>query len=270
MATNCVRMRDAAAITDDAALGGRLKLLQPGRGHRFGHDAILLAAAVPAVSGEHVVDFGAGVGTAGLAVLARVPGARATLIEIDSDLAALARQNIARNAMSDRAIVVALDVGAPAQAFAAAGLGSGCADHVLMNPPFNEASHQASPDRDRARAHVGEASLLATWLTAAARILRPGGSVTVIWRAQAMPAVVGEVRERFGDVTALPIHGTEGQPAIRVIVQGLGASRGEFSLLPGLSLNDRTGKPSAQAEAVLRGTSPLALAERASSASRRA
>lgn len=263
-------MRDNAAVTDDAALGGRLKLLQPRRGHRFGHDAILLAAAVPAVAGEHVVDFGAGVGTAGLAVLARVPGARATLIEIDPDLAALARENIARNGMSDRAIVIALDVGTPAQAFAAAGLGSGSADHVLMNPPFNEASHQASPNRDRARAHVGDESLLATWLTAATRVLRPGGSVTVIWRAQAMSAVIGEVRERFGGVTALPILGTEGQPAIRVIVQGLGASRGEFALLPELALNDRMGRPSAQAEAILRRADALSLIERANSSSRRA
>ena len=31
--------------TDDAVLGGRLRLLQPKRGHRVGHDAILLAAA---------------------------------------------------------------------------------------------------------------------------------------------------------------------------------------------------------------------------------
>lgn len=263
-------MRDTAAITDDAALGGRLKLLQPSRGHRFGHDAILLAAAVPAAAGEHVVDFGAGVGTAGLAVLARVPRARATLIEIDPDLAALARENIARNAMSDRAIAVALDVGASAQAFAAAGLGSASADHVLMNPPFNEASHQVSPDRDRARAHVGEASLLATWLAAAARIVRPGGSVTVIWRAQAMPAAVAEVRERFGGVAALPIHGTQGQPAIRVIVQGFGASRGEIALLPELALNDRTGRPSAEAEAILRNADALQLIERANSSSRRA
>ena len=35
-------------ITEDAVLGGRLRLRQPRRGHRVGHDAILLAAACPA------------------------------------------------------------------------------------------------------------------------------------------------------------------------------------------------------------------------------
>ena len=59
---------DDAATTLDAVLGGRLSLRQPRRGHRFGHDAILLAAATDARSGQHAVELGAGVGAAGLAL----------------------------------------------------------------------------------------------------------------------------------------------------------------------------------------------------------
>ena len=76
-------------------LGGRLRLRQPARGHRFGHDAILLAAACPARAGEQVVDLGAGVGAAGLALAARVDGMPVTLVEIDPQLAALAAENAA-------------------------------------------------------------------------------------------------------------------------------------------------------------------------------
>src|SRR6202161_2894316 len=80
----CLKMpssltRFVAMVTDqvlqtseDAALGGRLFLRQPRKGHRFGHDAILLAAACSARPGEHLVDLGAGVGTAGLAGARRV------------------------------------------------------------------------------------------------------------------------------------------------------------------------------------------------------
>jgi len=50
--------------TDDAVLGGRLRLTQKKRGHRVGHDAILLAAVTDARPGDRVVDFGAGVGAA--------------------------------------------------------------------------------------------------------------------------------------------------------------------------------------------------------------
>src|SRR6516225_6411722 len=55
------------ATTDDAVLGGALRLRQPRRGHRVGHDAILLAASCPLEPGDSVVDLGAGVGAVGLA-----------------------------------------------------------------------------------------------------------------------------------------------------------------------------------------------------------
>src|SRR5258705_11683689 len=71
--------RPNADITDDAVLGGKLRLLQPRRGHRVGHDAILLAAAVPARLGEQAVDLGAGVGGAGLALAWRGRGPRGAL-----------------------------------------------------------------------------------------------------------------------------------------------------------------------------------------------
>src|SRR5215467_5753311 len=100
-------------LTDDAVLGGRLKILQPRRGHRVGHDAILLAAATAAVAGERAVDLGAGVGSAGLALAVRVDGVSVTLVDIDPDLTALARENATRNGLADRVSAIALDVTAP-------------------------------------------------------------------------------------------------------------------------------------------------------------
>src|SRR5689334_4802157 len=85
--------------TDDAVLSGRLRLRQPKRGHRIGHDAILLAAATAAHPGETAVDLGAGVGAAGLALASRVPGLSVKLIEIDENLCALAAANAKSNGM---------------------------------------------------------------------------------------------------------------------------------------------------------------------------
>src|SRR6478752_5149713 len=98
--TNCVPMpaktSRETAVTDDAVLDGRLRLLQPAKGHRVGHDAVLLAAATGAKKGEHVVDLGAGVGAAGLALASRVEGLRVTLVDIDPALSALAADNAKR------------------------------------------------------------------------------------------------------------------------------------------------------------------------------
>src|SRR5580704_17073471 len=137
-------------VTEDAVLGGRLQLLQPRRGHRVGHDAILLAAATAARDGEHVVELGAGVGAAGLAVAQRRDGVRVTLLERDPALAELAAENARRNCLAERVSVCALDVGAALADFAAAGLPPQSAQRVLMNPPFLDPSrHNLSPDQHR-------------------------------------------------------------------------------------------------------------------------
>src|ERR1700694_4330386 len=109
--TSCVLMRaDACLQSEDAVLGGRLRLRQFKHGHRVGHDAILLAAACPGRAGERAADLGAGGGAAGLAVSARVEGINVTLVEVDARLAVLARENTQLNGLAARVSVANLDV----------------------------------------------------------------------------------------------------------------------------------------------------------------
>jgi tRNA1(Val) A37 N6-methylase TrmN6 len=249
-------------LTDDAALGGRLRLLQPRRGHRFGHDAILLAAATPARAGDRIADLGAGVGTAGLALAARVDGARVTLVEIDARLAALAGDNAARNGFAERVDAVALDVAAPAEAFAAAGLAAESCDIVMMNPPFHDSAKlQASPDACRRKAHEIEAGKLTDWAAAARRLLRPGGILTLIFRADGLPALLDLV-DGFGGVTVMPVHPKSGAAAIRVLLAAVKGSRIPFAIREGLVLAGSDGTPTARIEAILRQGEALDLIER--------
>lgn len=240
-------------ITDDAILNGRLHLLQPRRGHRFGHDAILLAAAVPAQSGGRVVELGAGVGAASLALLSRVLDTTAILIEIDPALCELAAQNIARNGFSGRARAVALDAESEPETFRQAGIEPGSFDHVLMNPPFNDASHQPSPDAMRRRAHEGPEGLLAGWIETARELLTGSGQVTLIWRAEGVDEVLAALHGGFGAITVIPIYPAPGRLAIRVIVTAIRGSEAPQRTLQGLTLNGYDGKPSEEAERIMRG-----------------
>lgn len=247
-----------SGTSEDAVLGGRLVLRQPLRGHRFGHDAILLAAATAVQPGERAIELGAGVGTAGLALARRVAGLDVTLVEIDPALVELARSNAARNGLADRVRAVCLDVAAPESAFAAAGLIAASADRVLMNPPFN-APQNPSPDRGRRLARTASDGTLARWLATAARLLRPSGTVTLIWRADALGDVLATLAQNFGATTVLPIHPKPGAPAIRVIASAVKDHSGPLSLLPALVLADGNGKPTAQAETILRDGAALPL-----------
>jgi tRNA1(Val) A37 N6-methylase TrmN6 len=248
------------AISEDAALGGRLVLRQPVRGHRFGHDAILLAAAVAAEPGENAVEFGAGVGAAGLALARRVEGLAVTLLEIDPALTALARDNAERNGLAARVGAVCLDVAAEPAAFAAAGLEPESAAHVLMNPPFN-AAQNPSPDRGRRLARRASHDTLRQWLHATARLLHPSGTVTLIWRADGLDDVLAALANEFGGAAVLPVHPKPDAPAIRVIVRAVKGTKAPLMLRPGLVLADAAGKPTAECEAVLRRGAPLSLAE---------
>ena len=244
-------------LTDDAVLGGRLRLKQKRRGHRVGHDAILLAAATTARAGDRAVDLGAGVGAAGLALAVRVPGVEVTLVEIDPELAAIAAENIGRNGLDQRVRALTVDVAASADEFAARGLAAGTADHVLMNPPFNDPARQnVSPDLERRLAHAGGG--IGAWIDAAARLLHSAGTLTLIWRADGLPDVLAAL-DGFGGLTVLPVHGRAGQPAIRVLVAARKGGRAPLTLLPALMLNDAEGRPTGEAEAVLRDAAALPL-----------
>jgi tRNA1(Val) A37 N6-methylase TrmN6 len=249
-------------VTEDGVLGGRLRLRQFKDGHRVGHDAILLAAACPGRAGERVADLGAGVGAAGLALAARVADINVTLVELDPQVAALARENVALNRLADRVTVANLDVAAPARVYAAAGLDPGSLHRVLMNPPFNDPLRsRASPDNRRELAHRGCYDTLATWVRAAGRLLQSAGTLTLIWRADGLDDVLGALVPVFGGAMVLPVHPHPGKAAVRVLVRATKGSRAALALLPAFFLNDVSGHGSPEAEAVLRDGVILPLAE---------
>ncbi|WP_246801268.1 tRNA1(Val) (adenine(37)-N6)-methyltransferase [Bradyrhizobium genosp. L] len=246
-------------MTEDGFLGGQLTLQQPRSGHRAGHDAILLAAATAAQPGDRVVDLGSGVGAAGLAVARRVGAIDLALVEIDPDLAQLARNNAAANAI--RADVVILDVEADASAFADAALGPDSADVVLMNPPFNDATrHRASPDSVRQRAHVATATTLAGWVHVARRMLKSNGRLAMIWRADGLAEVLDALDRGFGSVEILPVHANAVSPAIRILVRAVKGGRAPLRLHAALVLNDESGVPNKWVQEVMAGKGGLPLA----------
>ena len=247
-------------VTDDAALGGRLRLLQPCQGHRFGHDAILLAAATPARDGDRAADLGAGVGAAGLALAARVAGVRVSLVEIDTGLAALAAENIVRNGLAGRVDAFIHDVAATEAALAGAGLARASCDAVLMNPPFNDPDrHRASPDLRRRLAHGLPQDALERWIATATRLLRRDGTLTVMFRADGAARLIAALDRDFGAIALMPVHPKPGANAIRVLLGAVKASRAPLAIRPGLILAADDGTTSPRAETVLRHAAALPL-----------
>ncbi|MGW5958459.1 tRNA1(Val) (adenine(37)-N6)-methyltransferase [Methylorubrum thiocyanatum] len=240
----------------DAFLGGRLRLRQPPRGaHRAGTDAVLLARLLAPAPGDTLYDLGASTGAVGLAAARMSEACRVVLVERDPDLAALARENASSNGLAERVAVIEADVLAPGAQRRAAGLEAGCADIVLTNPPFFEAGgHRPSPVPQKASAHAFAAGGLDLWLRTCADLLRPGGRLGLIHRADALPACLDALRGRFGDCAVRPVHARGDRPAIRVLIAAVKGSRAPCQLLPPLVLQDEAGRFTPEAEALHRGT----------------
>jgi len=244
-------------IVEDRLLDGRLRLLQPHKGHRAGSDAILLAAALPELGRGALLDMGAGVGTVGLAVALAQPELRVVLLERDPELAALAARNAGLNGMADRVTAVAGDVTARAALLTELGLAPAAFDAVAMNPPFYPpGGSRASPVPNRKAAHVAEGAL-APWLRTARRLLRPGGHLALIHRVEAFPEVLAGLETGFGAVTVRPVHAFADKPAIRVIVTAVLNSRKPAAILPAFVINGPDGKLTPASDAVHRGRGRL-------------
>jgi tRNA1(Val) A37 N6-methylase TrmN6 len=245
--------------TEDAFLGGALRLRQPKSGHRAGHDAMLLAAATLVRPGDRVVEFGAGIGAAGLALKRRERAIELVLVEVDGGLAALARENAIANDIA--ANVAVLDVTSPAEAFSSAGLAPDSVDVVLMNPPFNDAArHRPSPDQARASAHVASEATLENWIHAGRRILRSSGVLTLIWRADDLACVLSALERGFGSLKIQPVHSDDTRPAIRVLVRAVKGGKAPTQILSAVVLNNESGVPNKRVTEILEGRGVLPLA----------
>ena len=210
-------------LSRDAFLCGRLHLWQPVQGYRAATDAVLLAAACPAMAGQSVLDLGCGVGAASLCLATRVPGLHLAGLEVQPDYADLARRNAAENGIAMQ--VETGDLATMPRTLRRS------FDHVIANPPYYPKGGTPSPIAGRATAlQVGDAPLGA-WVQAAARRLAPRGWLTLICGADGLPDVLAAMGDKLGSAAVLPLAPRMGKPALRIILRARKTGKGAFRLL---------------------------------------
>jgi tRNA1(Val) A37 N6-methylase TrmN6 len=233
-------MSDGTPVTEDAFLGGRLRLRQPAKGHRAGTDAILLAAAAPAEVSGLVLDIGAGVGAAGLALAKLRPQLTFGLVENDPFAAALARDNLSLNGLVGLGQVYEADV-LSAESLSAAGLLAGSARLVITNPPFlDPARARLSSEPGKRAAHAMPAAqphALSAWIVACIALLEAGGLFVMIHKPEALPEILAALAGRAGALALLPVHAREGEPATRILLRGKKGGRAPLAIAPPLVLH---------------------------------
>jgi tRNA1Val (adenine37-N6)-methyltransferase len=239
-----------SAFSEDRFLDGRVIARQPIRGFRSGLDAVMLAAAVPAAAGDHVLELGCGAGVGSLCLAARVESCVITGIDTLGDLVDLANDNARANGMESRVHFVAGDALNPPAALRRS------FDHVLVNPPFHDDEGDISPDRARALA-LQDGGRLGDWISTGLKRVKSQGTFTSIIRADRLAEALAELPPR--GVTLFPLWPRSDTSAKRVILQLRKDSRAPPVLLPGLVLHETGGAYTRAADVILRGGGSLAL-----------
>lgn len=199
-------------LTCDAFLGGQLNVWQPKSGYRAGVDPVFLAASVPAISGQSVLELGCGAGVASLCLAKRVPDLRLTGLELQPEYADLARRNAQENVVNLNIIDGDLADMPPA-------LKQVTFDHVIANPPYFRRD-RSSPATDAGReTAMGEATELEAWVKAAAKRLAPKGYASFIHRAERLGDLLAALNGRLGSVQVLPLVPRQGRDARLVLVR---------------------------------------------------
>lgn len=232
-------------------LNKRVRLLQlpAGAGFRTSLDSVILAAACPAKAGEQVLDMGCGVGGASFCLLHRVPDLYLTGVEWEREYYDLAVRNIPINSAEGKAQFILSDIrdyqidGKPIY------------HHVMVNPPYNEAGqHMPSPDIVKARAlgHLESSLSLDDWILAGYRLLKSGGSFTIIYPTAGTDKIIRAMGKKFGAIEIIPLWSRAGLDSKRVIIRAIKGRHTPCTIRPGLVLHETDGSYTPEADAVVR------------------
>jgi len=183
------------------------------------------------------------VGAASFCLLYRLPFVKVLGIDIQPELISLAEENAKANGFLESFFTLSVSLKeVKGEQF----------DHIMSNPPyFPKGRGTASSLAQKHLSHYEETLSLKGWIQACAFLLRPKGSLTLIYTVERLPEVLKEM-EGFGEITLFPLWPKAGMPAKRIIIRARKGIQSASSLKSGLILHTSAGSYTKEADEILR------------------
>lgn len=175
---------------DDLGLDG-LKLIQDTDMFCFGIDAVMLSNFVHCTEGSRVVDLCTGNGIIPVLLSAKIPASEIIGVEIQEEVAKLARENVELNSLNDKVKILNEDLKVIFNV-----LGKSKFDVVTCNPPYRQAGCGVVNDADtKAIARHEICCSLNDVIYSAAMLLKPLGKFFMVHRPDRLCDIMCSMRE---------------------------------------------------------------------------
>lgn len=177
--------------TLDEILNGRLRVFQKKKGYRFSLDSILLAHFISLKPRARAVELGCGSGIILLILAKHFPHVDFSGLEIQEELANMARKNIKINSLDGMVKIFTGDAKTALDIFKARSF-----DAVIFNPPYRKiSSGRINPILEKAVARHEIRGSLKVFISAAKDLLKPAGKVFTVYPAKRLIELVSLFRE---------------------------------------------------------------------------
>ncbi len=228
-------MTSSKTETYDAFLGGQFHAFQPRDGFRAGTDSVLLAAAIPAKSGDRILELGVGSGVCLLAIGTRVPEVELYGVDILAENVERANRNLKE--LNFNGEVFLHDI---FEKIRGDSILKDQFDHVLMNPPFySNFKHTPPKDSHKSYAHITEHQV-GDWVKKGIKRLKPSGTMTIVFPAEGLADIIKAIPNSCS-ITILPVASKSGEDAKRVIVHVKNQSKYKLKIKSPLVLRTDNG-----------------------------
>jgi tRNA1(Val) A37 N6-methylase TrmN6 len=222
--------------TEDILREYDLKIIQPKNGYRFCIDPVLLSefAGVEALK---ILDLGTGCGIIPLIMARKSAEAKAVGVEFQTEMVSFARRNVAGNNLSARVEIIEADIMALKGRLEPEGF-----DLVLSNPPYRKPGEgKTSPKAGRDLARHESTATLADFLAAAKRLVKPGGSVCMIYHPERLAEMIAEsLNLKLCPVRLQMVHGNYSLPARIFMIELLKGKKRALEVLPPIAVREPT------------------------------
>lgn len=219
-----------------------LKIIQNTKGFCFGIDSVILSDFAKSIKKESkVVDLGTGTGIIGLLLCKKTELKEIVGIEIQKEVAEMAKRSIELNKLEDKFKILNTDIN---KIFEDKLLEKNKIDVVVMNPPYKEKGTGKINEVDSKIISRHEVkATLSDFIKVASNLLKDKGEIYIVHKPERMPDIIQKMRENKIEPKEIKtVYSNKKTEASLILIKGIKGANKFFKILEPLYIYEENGE----------------------------